>query len=83
MHFLLRVHALEMSGSIMVVTRLVAPVGQILTNEAVNAALHQALEDRFRAQKVLILMPDHSKHTRFRPYAWQHRTPYYKSDACQ
>jgi lactate racemase len=58
---LFQLQALELPGLTMVIANLIAPVGQILTNEAVNAALHQGLDGRFRAQKVLILIPDHTR----------------------
>ncbi len=42
-------------------TRLIAPPGQTLQKEAVLAALHQGLDGNFQAQKVLILIPDHTR----------------------
>ena len=45
----------------MAATTLIAPPGQILSNEAISAALHQDLEGHFRAMKVLVLIPDHTR----------------------
>jgi len=45
----------------MIFSKLIAPSGQVLTGEAVFAALHQGLDGHFRAQKVLVLIPDHTR----------------------
>ncbi|MGD0877386.1 MAG: lactate racemase domain-containing protein [Anaerolineales bacterium] len=45
----------------MVATKLIAPPGQTLQNETVLAALHQGLDGYFHAQKVLVLIPDHTR----------------------
>jgi nickel-dependent lactate racemase len=42
-------------------SKLIAPPGKILTPEAVLAALHQSLDGLFLKQKLLILIPDHTR----------------------
>ena len=50
-----------MADTIMITSRIIAPSEQVLPNETVLAALHQGLDGHFRAQKVLILIPDHTR----------------------
>jgi nickel-dependent lactate racemase len=45
----------------MISSELIAPTGQLLTNETVFAALHQGLDGHFHGEKVLILIPDHTR----------------------
>ena len=45
----------------MIFSKLIAPSGQVLSNEVVLAALHQGLDIHFRTQKVLVLIPDHTR----------------------
>ena len=45
----------------MIINKLVASSGIVLSNEAVLSALQQGLEGQFRAQKVLVLIPDHTR----------------------
>ena len=50
-----------MADTIMITSRIIAPSEQVLPNETVLTALHQGLDGHFRAQKVLILIPDHTR----------------------
>lgn len=50
-----------MADTIRITTSLIAPPGQVLQKETVLAALHQGLDGYFHAQKVLILIPDHTR----------------------
>ena len=45
----------------MVFSKLIAPSGQSLFNEAVLAGLHEGLDGHFAGQKILILIPDHTR----------------------
>jgi len=45
----------------MVFSKLIAPSGQVLSNEAVLAGLHEGLDGHFAGQKILILIPDHTR----------------------
>jgi lactate racemase len=45
----------------MLSSKLVAPPGQVLSDEVVIAALRQSLDGYFHAQKVLVLIPDHTR----------------------
>jgi nickel-dependent lactate racemase len=50
-----------MADTIMITTRLIAPPGQALQKETILAALHQGLDGYFHSQKVLLLIPDHTR----------------------
>jgi len=39
----------------------ISPVGQLLTNEQIIESLHKGLESKFQNQRVLILIPDHTR----------------------
>lgn len=45
----------------MTTTSLIASPGQVLQKETVLSALHQGLDGYFHAQKVLVLIPDHTR----------------------
>jgi len=45
----------------MIFSKLIASSGQVITDEAVFAALQQGLDGHFRGQKVLVLIPDHTR----------------------
>jgi lactate racemase len=45
----------------MISSKLIAPPGQVLSNVAVLDVLHQSLNGNFHGQKVLILIPDHTR----------------------
>jgi len=42
-------------------TQMLSPVGQLLTNEQIVEVLHKGLEGKFRNQRVLVLIPDHTR----------------------
>lgn len=41
--------------------QLISPVGQLLAENDVRQVLHQSLEDAFTRQRVLVLIPDHTR----------------------
>ena len=45
----------------MIISKVVAPPGQSLSNEAILSSLHQGLDDQFREKKVLVLIPDSTR----------------------
>ncbi len=45
----------------MLQTQAIAPEGQLLTEDEIRGALAQALERRFTNQRVLVLIPDHTR----------------------
>jgi len=45
----------------MLTSNLIAHPGKILAPEIVLAALHKSLDELFRKQKLLILIPDHTR----------------------
>jgi nickel-dependent lactate racemase len=45
----------------MIISKLVSPSGQVLANDPVLGALQQSLEGQFSSQKVLVLIPDHTR----------------------
>jgi nickel-dependent lactate racemase len=45
----------------MITTKLIAPPGQALQKESVLTALHQGLDGNFHAEKILVLIPDHTR----------------------
>ncbi len=49
------------TGDIMMPSNLVASPGQVLTDEAVFSFLQQGLEGLFYGQKILVLIPDHTR----------------------
>jgi nickel-dependent lactate racemase len=50
-----------------------APDGQLLDDDTVRETLHRALEGRFRRQRVLVLIPDHTRSIPL-PYLWRQLT---------
>ena len=45
----------------MIASQAIAPAGQILPKHIIRAILRQGLGDQFRGQKVLVLIPDHTR----------------------
>jgi hypothetical protein len=45
----------------MIFSQASAPTGQFLSDDALLAVLQQGLDGRFRDQKVLVLIPDHTR----------------------
>jgi nickel-dependent lactate racemase len=45
----------------MIYSQAIAPVTQILTNNQIIETLHKGLDDKFTNQRVLVLIPDHTR----------------------
>jgi len=45
----------------MIDSQMLSPVGQLLTNEQIVETLHKGLDGKFRNQRVLVLIPDHTR----------------------
>ncbi len=45
----------------MIHTQAIAPQGSLLSEQEISATLHQGLDGRFTRQKVLVLIPDHTR----------------------
>ena len=45
----------------MLQTRMISPPGKLLSEEQILATLHQGLDGQFRHQKMLVLIPDHTR----------------------
>ena len=45
----------------MIVSRMVSPTGQLLTNEQIIETLYKGLDGKFQNQSVLVLIPDHTR----------------------
>ena len=45
----------------MITSKTIAPAGKLLTGQEILETLHQGLDGRFTRQKVLALIPDHTR----------------------
>ena len=45
----------------MIDSQMIAPVGQLLTENQITETLHSGLDDKFKKQRVLVLIPDHTR----------------------
>lgn len=45
----------------MICSQAISPVSHLLSPEQIIETLHQGLGDKFRNQRVLVLMPDHTR----------------------
>src|SRR6266496_6497125 len=45
----------------MIYSRAVSPANQLLSNDQIIDALHQGLVDQFHNQRLLVLIPDHTR----------------------
>jgi len=39
----------------------ISPIGQLLTDEEIIETLHKGLDGKFQNQRVLVLIPDHTR----------------------
>jgi len=45
----------------MIETQKISPIGQLLTDEEITETLHKGLNSKFQNQRVLVLIPDHTR----------------------
>ena len=45
----------------MIESKMISPAGQLLTDDQILETLHQGLNGRFRNQRILVLIPDHTR----------------------
>ena len=45
----------------MIISQAIAPQGNLLTEQQIRETLHRGLDGRFTRQKVLVLIPDHTR----------------------
>ena len=45
----------------MIDSKMISPVGQLLSEDQITEILHRGLDDKFRNQRVLVLIPDHTR----------------------
>ena len=45
----------------MIDSQMIAPVGQLLTNDQIIETLHRGLDSKFHTQRLLVLIPDHTR----------------------
>ncbi|MBN1453119.1 MAG: DUF2088 domain-containing protein [Anaerolineales bacterium] len=45
----------------MLVSQMISPVDQLLTNDQITETLHKGLDGKFQNQRVLVLIPDHTR----------------------
>jgi len=45
----------------MIDSQKISPIGQILTEEEITEALHKGIDGRFQNQRILVLIPDHTR----------------------
>jgi len=45
----------------MINSQIISPTGQLLTDEQITETLHNGLDSKFQSQRVLVLIPDHTR----------------------